>query len=151
MLARGGNAVDAAVATAAALAVVEPFGSGLGGGAFLLAYLAETDTVVALDCRETAPASATPSLFVDATRGEPFDRDLVASSGLSVGAPGMARCWEEALGRWGRLPLAEVLAPAIALARDGFATTRYFAAQSAAHADRLRRHPESARLFLPNG
>src|SRR4051812_35914559 len=65
MLARGGNAIDAAVATSAALGVVEPFGSGLGGGGFLLAYRADTDQVVALDCRETAPATASPDMFLN--------------------------------------------------------------------------------------
>ena len=95
ILARGGNAIDAAVATSATLSVVEPFASGIGGGGFFLAYRAETGQVVALDCRETAPATASPDMFLDAD-GDVLERDTLTTGGLSVGAPGQARCWAEA-------------------------------------------------------
>lgn len=115
MLRAGGNAVDAAVATAFALGVTEPYHSGIGGGGFLLLHLASGETI-ALDARETAPAAATSDMFVvpgvapDASRSGP----------LAVATPGLVAGLALALERWGTKPLAEVLAPAIALAEDGF-------------------------------
>lgn len=115
MLAAGGNAVDAAVATAFALGVTEPYHSGIGGGGFLLLHLASGETV-ALDARETAPAAARADMFVapgvaaDASRTGP----------LAVATPGLVAGLALALERWGTKPLAEVLAPAIALADEGF-------------------------------
>jgi len=150
VLARGGNAVDAAVATAAMLSVVEPFGSGLGGGGFLLYYDAASGTVSALDARETAPAAASADMFL-APHGEPWPRPLLATGGLAVGAPGQARCWAEALRRWGRLDLGAVLAPAVRVAREGFAVTPYFVREARAHQHRLALCPASARCFLPAG
>jgi gamma-glutamyltranspeptidase / glutathione hydrolase len=150
ILTRGGNAIDAAVATSAALSVAEPFGSGIGGGGFYLAYRADTGQVVALDCRETAPATASSEMFLDAD-GDVFDRDTLITGGLSVGAPGQARCWAEAEQRGGRLGLPAVLAPAIRAAREGFAVTPYFAREIAVHRRRLELFPETARRFLPGG
>jgi gamma-glutamyltranspeptidase / glutathione hydrolase len=100
ILARGGNAVDAAVATSANLGVVEPFGSGLGGGNLLLAYRADTGAVLALDRRERAPGGASADMFVDPANGKAIARDALITGGLSVGAPGQVRCWDEALLRW---------------------------------------------------
>jgi gamma-glutamyltranspeptidase/glutathione hydrolase len=149
-LARGGNAVDAAVATAAMLSVVEPFGSGLGGGGFLVYYEAASATAVALDGRETAPATASVDMFL-APDGEPWPRALLATGGLAVGAPGQARCWAEALRRWGRLGLGDVLAPAIRVAHDGFAVTPYFVREVRANRPRLAACAASGRAFLPDG
>jgi gamma-glutamyltranspeptidase/glutathione hydrolase len=115
MLRGGGNAVDAAVATAFALAVTEPYHSGIGGGGFLLIQLASGETI-ALDARETAPAAATPDLF--AAPGVP--EDASRNGALAVATPGLVAGLALALERWGTKPLAEVLAPAIALAEDGF-------------------------------
>src|SRR5579884_1033721 len=151
MLARGGNAIDAAVATSSAHGVVEPFGSGLGGGGFFLVYQASTRTAFALDCRETAPAAASGDMFVDPETEDTYERDTLTTGGLSVGAPGQARCWAEAQRRWGRLSFAEALAPAIRAAREGFTVTPYFRQEVVAHRRRLALFPESARVFLPGG
>ena len=151
ILARGGNAVDAAVATSAALGVVEPFGSGLGGGGFFLAYRADTGAVLALDCRETAPGGASADMFVDPASGKAMARDALITGGLGVGAPGQVRCWDEALRRWGSMSMHDVLQPAIAAARDGFDVTPYFNHEITFNRARLAQFPETARLFLPNG
>ena len=119
MLARGGSAVDAAIATQLVLNLVEPQSSGLGGGAFLLNYDAKSGAVRAYDGRESAPAAVTPELFLTAD-GKPMAfRDAVAS-GRSVGVPGLARLLEHAHQRHGRLPWATLFEPAITLAEKGF-------------------------------
>jgi gamma-glutamyltranspeptidase/glutathione hydrolase len=151
LLARGGMAADAAVAAASMLSVVEPFGSGLGGGGFFLHYDAASGAVTALDGRETAPAAASADLFLHPTTGEPWPRATLATGGAAVGAPGQARCWAEALRRWGRFGLADALAPAISVAREGFAVTPYFVREARAHRQRLGACPASARAFLPGG
>jgi gamma-glutamyltranspeptidase / glutathione hydrolase len=151
MLAQGGNAIDAAIATSATLGVVEPFASGIGGGGFLLAYRADTGDLLALDCRETAPASASADMFVDPGTGKVLARDALITGGLSVGAPGQVRCWDTALRRWGSLSLHDVLQPAIAAARDGFDVTPYFSHEISFNRSRLAQFPESAKRYLPDG
>jgi len=111
----GGNAVDAAVATAFALGVAEPYHSGIGGGGFLLIHLANGETI-ALDARETAPAAARPDLFV----AQGVAEDASRNGPLAVATPGLLAGLALALERWGTKPLAEVMAPAIALAERGF-------------------------------
>jgi gamma-glutamyltranspeptidase/glutathione hydrolase len=115
MLASGGNAIDAAVATAFALGVTEPYHSGVGGGGFLLLHLANGE-IVAIDARETAPAAATADLFV--REGVPDDASR--NGPLAVATPGLVAGLAEALAAYGTKSLADVLAPAIALAQDGF-------------------------------
>jgi len=115
MLRSGGNAVDAAVAAAFTLGVTEPYHSGLGGGGFLLIRLAD-GRAFALDARETAPARATPDLFVKP--GVPADASRVGP--LAVATPGLVAGLSEALARFGTKSLPEVLAPAIRLAEEGF-------------------------------
>ncbi len=146
MLERGGNAVDAAIATAFALAVTQPFSAGLGGGAFLLIRTADGQ-VIALDARETAPAAATRDMFVHP--GVPERASLVGP--LAVATPGFVAGCALALERWGTLPLAEVLAPAIALADRGFAIGRYHARMIEAMRSRglAERFPETARIQFP--
>ncbi len=151
MLARGGHAVDAAIAASAVLGVVEPFGSGLGGGGFLLVHDVRTGETTAVDGRETAPGAASVDMFLDPAGGVPYARAVVGSSGLGIGAPGQVHCWAEAVRRWGRLDLATLLGPAIRAARDGFAVSPYFVREVAAHRHRLARDPASARRFLPGG
>ncbi len=119
MLRAGGSAVDAAIAAAAVLGLVEPQSSGLGGGAFLLHYDAETNAVGAYDGRETAPAAAGPGLFLDAD-GEPMDFWLAVVGGRSVGVPGLVRMLELAHQDHGRLPWWYLFEPAIRLAEEGF-------------------------------
>lgn len=113
----GGNAMDAAVATAFALAVTLPEAGNLGGGGFIVAYLPETREVVTLDFRETAPGSATPRMYLDSA-GEllPRHRD----GAWAAGVPGTARGLGLAHARWGKLPWRDLVAPAVRLARDGF-------------------------------
>ncbi|MCL4685515.1 gamma-glutamyltransferase [Myxococcota bacterium] len=115
LLTAGGNAVDAAVATSFALGVTEPYHSGIGGGGLLLIHLASGETI-ALDARETAPAAAHARMFL-----EPGVPDDASRSGpLAVATPGLVAGLVLAQQRWGTRPLADVLAPAIALAEDGF-------------------------------
>ena len=124
MLRRGGSATDAAIATMLALTVVEPQSSGIGGGGFLLHHAAD-GTVETLDGRETAPAAATPDWFLgEDDRPRPFMEAVL--SGLSVGVPGNIRLAGEAHARHGMLPWADLFAPAIALARDGFVISERF-------------------------
>jgi gamma-glutamyltranspeptidase / glutathione hydrolase len=119
VLRRGGSAVDAAIAVQMVLGVVEPQASGLGGGGFLLNYEGATGTIDVYDGRETAPAGATPTMFLGVD-GKPLSfRDAVAS-GISVGVPGALAMLELAHKEQGKLAWSELFQPAIKLARDGF-------------------------------
>ncbi|MCH0573268.1 gamma-glutamyltransferase [Streptomyces sp. MUM 136J] len=149
VLRRGGNAVDAAVATAAALGVTEPYSAGLGGGGYFVHYDSRTRTVHTIDGRETAPLAAGPGLFLE--NGKPLAFADAVSSGLSVGTPGTPATWQTALERWGSRRLAFVLKPAERLARHGFTVDETFRAQTAANETRFRSFPDTARLFLPGG
>ncbi|QOV34556.1 gamma-glutamyltransferase [Streptomyces ferrugineus] len=149
VLRRGGNAVDAAVATAAALGVTEPYSAGIGGGGYFVYYDAKSRTVRTIDGRETAPLTADSELFVENGTAIPFAEAV--SSGLSVGTPGTPATWQQALQKWGSRSLGSVLAPAERLARDGFTVDDTFRAQTAANETRFRYFPDTAKLFLPNG
>ena len=148
ILKRGGNAVDAAVAVGFALAVTLPRAGNLGGGGFMLVHLAERDETVAIDYREVAPRAATPTMFLGAN-GEPDPR-LSRDSGLAAGVPGTVAGLAEAHRRYGsgRLSLAELVAPAIRLARDGIAVDEDLADSLPRAAQRLARFPSSRRIFL---
>jgi gamma-glutamyltranspeptidase/glutathione hydrolase len=117
ILARGGNAFDAAVAVSAALAVVEPNGSGLGGGGFYLLHRASDGKQVFLDAREVAPAAATRDMYLDAA-GNPVE-GLSTRSAKAAGIPGEPAGWDQLARKYGRLPLGTSLEPAIRLARKG--------------------------------
>jgi gamma-glutamyltranspeptidase/glutathione hydrolase len=119
VLRRGGTAVDAAIAMQMVLGVVEPQASGLGGGGFLLHYDSATGAVAAYDGRETAPAGATPGMFLGSD-GYPIDPRDAAWSGIAVGVPGALAMLELVHKEHGRLPWRELFSPAIAVARDGF-------------------------------
>ncbi|MFD7506372.1 gamma-glutamyltransferase [Streptomyces sp. NPDC059850] len=150
VLRRGGNAVDAAVATAAALGVTEPYSAGVGGGGYFVYYNAKRHTVSTLDGRETAPLSADKDLFLD-DQGKPLPFADAVTSGLSVGTPGTPATWRDALRAWGTESLAQVLRPAERLARDGFTVDKTFRQQTADNEDRFKDFPASAKLFLPGG
>jgi len=153
VLADGGNAVDAAIATAAALGVVRPFASGIGGGEFMVLYQAATDQVITLDGREQAPASATVDMFRDPQQPDqnlPFFPQRI-TQGAAVGVPGAPLLWAEAVARYGSRSLADLLAPAIALADDGFAVDGTFVRQLTTHQDRLAAFTSTAALYLPGG
>ncbi|QGV77791.1 gamma-glutamyltransferase [Streptomyces ficellus] len=150
VLRRGGNAVDAAVATAAALGVTEPYSAGIGGGGYFVYYDARTRTVHTIDGRETAPLSADASLFLD-ENGKPLPFEEGMTSGLSVGAPGTPATWDTALDAWGSKSLRDLLKPAERLARDGFTVDATFRSQTQANEARFRDFPATAGLFLPGG
>jgi gamma-glutamyltranspeptidase/glutathione hydrolase len=118
-LERGGTAIDAAIATQLVLNLVEPHASGLGGGAFLLYYDAAAKSMRAYDGRETAPAAATPDLFLTPDGRPMAFRDAVVG-GRAVGVPGVARLLELTHRRHGKLPWASLFEPAIALAENGY-------------------------------
>ncbi|MEU8348469.1 gamma-glutamyltransferase [Streptomyces sp. NPDC048845] len=149
VLRRGGNAVDAAVATAAALGVTEPYSAGIGGGGYFVHYDAKRGKVSTIDGRETAPRSADERLFLE--DGEPIPFAEAVTSGLSVGTPGTAATWQDALDTWGSKELREVLRPAERLAREGFTVDETFRRQTADNEERFRDFPASAELFLPGG
>ncbi len=119
MLRAGGSAVDAAIAAQMVLNLVEPQSSGIGGGGFLLHYAAASGAIDAYDGRETAPAAASPDMFLD-HRGKPRKFYDAAVGGLSVGVPGLLRMLEMAHREHGRLPWAKLFEPAIGLAEGGF-------------------------------
>ncbi|MBP5935920.1 gamma-glutamyltransferase [Streptomyces sp. LBUM 1476] len=149
VLRKGGNAVDAAVATAAALGVTEPYSAGVGGGGYFVYYDAKSRTVRTIDGRETAPLSADANLFVE--NGQPLAFADAVSSGLSVGTPGTPATWASALSKWGTKSLGSVLKPAERIARDGFTVDDTFRSQTAANETRFRYFPDTTKLFLPNG
>ena len=152
VLERGGNAADAAVATASALGVTEPYSAGVGGGGYFVYYDAKRSKVSTIDGRETAPAGITRDAFIDPATGEPypFTPDLV-SSGVAVGVPGTPATWDAALRDHGTWSLRKALAPSIALASRGFRVDETFRSQTLDNAERFAAFPATANLFLPGG
>jgi gamma-glutamyltranspeptidase/glutathione hydrolase len=152
VLRKGGNAADAAVATASALGVAEPYSAGIGGGGYFVYYDARTHRVSTIDGRETAPAGITHDAFIDPATGMPynFTPELV-SSGVAVGVPGTLATWDAALKRFGTRSLARTLAPSIQLARKGFVVDETFRNQTLDNAKRFAAFPDTAKLFLPGG
>ncbi|OCX90989.1 MAG: gamma-glutamyltransferase [Pseudomonas sp. CO183] len=149
ILESGGNAFDATVAVSAALAVVEPYGSGLGGGGFfLLREAGDPARHIFLDARERAPAAATPDMYL---RDGEIQRELSLNGPLAAAIPGTPAALVELAEKRGRLPLKTTLAPAIALARDGFAVDAVYRQRASWRLTALRDDPESARLFLHDG
>jgi gamma-glutamyltranspeptidase / glutathione hydrolase len=145
----GGNAVDAAVATAAALGVTEPYSAGIGGGGFFVYYDARSGQVHTIDGRETAPDLMEEDAFIEGVTPIPL-ADAV-TSGLSVGVPGTPATWELALDTWGSIGLREALRPAARLARKGFVVDETFEQQTAANAERFAAFTSTRELFLPGG
>src|SRR4051812_7630648 len=145
VLRRGGNAVDAAVAAAAVLGVVEPFSSGIGGGGFMVIRL-PNGRVTTIDSREAAPAAMQPDSFFE--NGAPLDMNSARYSGLSVGVPGTVRGWSLALRRYGSRPLADMLRPAIAVARRGFVIDQTFANQITPNLPWFDDLPATAALYV---
>jgi gamma-glutamyltranspeptidase/glutathione hydrolase len=145
ILNRGGNAVDAAIATAFALAVVDQAASGLGGGGFMMIYDARDKRAHALDFRETAPEAAHADLYV--RNGKPAP-SLGLTGGLAVAVPGEVAGLLTAMKRFGSLPLAVLMAPAIRLAIEGFpldASLRYAIERQSSN---MKKFPELGRVFL---
>ncbi len=148
MLRRGGNAIDAAVAVGYALAVTHPCCGNLGGGGFMTIHLADGRNLF-LDFRETAPQRATRTMFLDA-RGHVVP-GRSTETWLAVGVPGTVRGLDSALARFGTLPRAEVMQPAIALARDGWRLGPGEVAILRGNAALLAAHQPAAAIFLDHG
>lgn len=148
ILRAGGNAVDAAVAAQFVLNVVEPQSSGIGGGGFMLIYLADSGRVVAIDGREEAPGDASPGMFLKPD-GKPqkFYPDRI-TGGNAVGVPGLVMALEKAIKRYGRLTLAQVMAPAIRLAEQGFAVSARLANSLMKDQQRLKRFLATRKVFF---
>ncbi|CAD5106050.1 gamma-glutamyltransferase [Zestomonas carbonaria] len=148
-LSSGGNAFDAAVAISAALAVAEPYGSGLGGGGFfLLRQAGEPPQYRFIDARERAPQAARADLYV---RGGKVEPSLSLDGALAAAIPGLPAALDHLSSGYGRLSLADNLAPAIRLARDGISVDRIYRERALWRLAALRDDPESARLFLDKG
>jgi gamma-glutamyltranspeptidase / glutathione hydrolase len=141
VLSEGGNAADAACATALTLGVVNPFASGLGGGGFALIYSARTGKVEALDFRETAPAGLRPERFM---RSGQIDHSVSVRGGLAVGVPGEPAGLSEVVRRWGKRSFASCVEPAERLAH-GFSATAWLVEHVA---DEFKRNPREATSFL---
>jgi len=148
ILRQGGNAVDAAVAVGFAMAVTHPQAGNIGGGGFMLVHLAASNSTIAIDYRETAPAAMTRDVFLD-EKGE-ADPKKSRDSALGVGVPGTVAGLALAHERYGsgKFTLAQLIAPAIALARVGFAVEDDLAGSLPRALPRLARWPASAKIFL---
>lgn len=149
VLRRGGNAFDAAVAVSAALTVVEPYGSGPGGGGFYLLHRAEDSMQVMVDGREKAPGRATRDMYLG-DDGEPV-RALSREGPLSAGIPGLPAALVHMAQKYGNLPLSESLAPAIRHAREGFAADRRLLMGVSFKRDAMAAGADTARYYLDNG
>lgn len=149
ILAAGGNAFDAAVAVSAALAVVEPYSSGLGGGGFWLLHRAADGREVMVDGREKAPLAARHDLYLDA-RGEVLPGRSIDGA-LAAAIPGEPAALVHIAQRYGRLPLTRSLAPAIRYAREGFEVSEHYRHMASFRLDALRASPAAARTFLDAG
>ncbi|MBE9053572.1 gamma-glutamyltransferase [Nostocales cyanobacterium LEGE 11386] len=147
MLRKGGNAIDAAVATTFAISVVEPFSAGIGGGGFLLMHSGKTGEIKALDFRERAPLKATKDMYLDAAGKV---RPNASVNGyLAVATPGTVAGMYEVHRRYGKLPWQEVVKPAIALAKNGFIVSRV--ASPRFRKDALLQHPAAREIFTRDG
>src|SRR5947209_2975824 len=151
VLAKGGNAVDAAVATGFALAVTYPRAGNIGGGGYMVIHRAGQNADIAIDYRETAPAATTRDIFLD-EQGEADPRKS-RDSALAVGVPGTVAGLALAHARFGSglFSLAQLIAPAIALAREGFPVEDDIADSLPRVRERFARWPASAKIFLDSG
>ena len=145
---QGGNAVDAAVAAALTLGVVDGFNSGIGGGCFML-IRKPNGTFVAIDGRETAPQKASRDMFLHDGKADP---DLSRTGALAIGVPGALAAYDLAIREHGNIDLAEHLGQAAAIAEKGFALDKAYLRRLDQAVEKLRQFPDSARIFLgPDG
>lgn len=150
VLRQGGSALDAAIAAAIMLTLVEPQASGIGGGGLMLTYSAATRSITAWDGRETAPAAATPALFLRPD-GQPMGFAQAMEGGRAVGVPGLLRMLEAAHREHGTLPWARLVEPTIAAAEQGFPITARLSAAIGANAASLGRDQAARAYFLDAG
>lgn len=149
ILDQGGNAFDAAVAVTAVLAVVEPYASGLGGGGFWLLHSAKDHRDIMIDGREMAPGNASSAMYLDAS-GQPV-KGASLNGPAAAAIPGTPAALVHMTTKYGRLSLAQNLAPAITLARAGFKLDKRFARTLKHHQEKLSRNPAAAQIFLSDG
>ncbi|MGH7871325.1 MAG: gamma-glutamyltransferase [Candidatus Binatia bacterium] len=148
ILKRGGNAVDAAIATAFALSVVDQASSGLGGGGFMVIYRAKDKKSFALDFRETAPQASRKELYMKDGKAAPA---LSLTGALAVAVPGEVAGLIEARKRFGSLPMTTLVAPAIKLASDGFPLDATLRIAIERQQSGMKQFPNLGRVFMPNG
>ncbi len=141
---KGGNAVDAAVATGLTLGVVDGHNSGIGGGCFFVIRAAD-GTVTCIDGREMAPAKATRDMYLIDGK---LDNEASKTGALASGVPGALRAYELALKKHGKLTLADLLLPAAEIAEKGFTLDEVYARKLAATAEKLKKFPASAAVFF---
>jgi gamma-glutamyltranspeptidase / glutathione hydrolase len=149
VLAKGGNAFDAAIAVGSTLAVIEPQSSGIGGGGFFLLHRASDDKDVFLDARERAPAESQSKLWADA-EGK-LDKDKSINGPLSAGIPGEPAAYTWLAEHYGKLPLRESMAPAIRIAREGFPVYDRLQKSIERRKPVMARWPASEKLYLTDG
>lgn len=150
ILKKGGNAIDAAVATAFAIGVVEPNASGLGGGGFMLIRHADTGEEVFLDFREVAPKNATPDMYELDEDGKPVD-DASSVGGKAVGVPGEVAGLLMALEEYGTMSLEEVMQPAIDYAENGFKVTKNFSQMIQDNFEKINKFDATKEIYLKDG
>src|ERR1700749_2635338 len=152
VLKHGGNAVDAAVATASALGVTVPFVAGPGGGGFMVISRAKPNEVVPIAGRENCPAACTTTMFLDPKTGQPLDYDYASDQPLATGVPSMGGAWAKAVSQYGRKSLAADLQPAIGVAERGFRVNQDFVQLTQSDLPELQAYPASRALLLtPSG
>lgn len=149
ILAAGGNAFDAAVAVSAALAVVEPYSSGIGGGGFWLLHRADDGFETMVDGRERAPLASTRDMYLD-EKGEVITGASMDGP-LSAGIPGEPAALDHISKQYGNLPLSQTLAPAIRYAREGFPVTAHYRRMAGFRLEALRASEAASRIFLKDG
>ncbi len=145
----GGNAIDAALAAAFALSVVEQYHSGIGGGEFAVIWWAKTKQAFSLDARECAPNGLSLNLFIDSLTGKPFPFKS-KRGGLSVGIPGSVAGRIELHRKFGTISLKDIIQPSIKLARNGFALDRYYADRLKDNQDRFSNDSNIVKVFFHN-
>jgi gamma-glutamyltranspeptidase / glutathione hydrolase len=148
VLRRGGNAVDAAVATASALGVTVPWVAGPGGGGFMVIYNARKHTITTIDGRETCPSACTSTLFINPTTGQPMNYTAASDQPLSTGVPSNVATWATAVRKYGELSFADDLQPAISLAQGGFRVNFDFNQLEQSSLSTLQAYPASRSLLL---
>jgi gamma-glutamyltranspeptidase / glutathione hydrolase len=150
ILKRGGNAVDAAIATAFGLGVVEPNASGLGGGGFILIYSAKTKEITTIDYREVAPLKATPDMYKLTPDGKVVEDEITVGH-KAVAVPGTLAGLSMALSHYGTMSLKEVMAPAIRIAEEGYEVTKTMNGMMKDNFEKLSKFPAAARIYLKDG
>jgi len=148
ILKEGGNAIDGAVATACALNVAEPFASGIGGGGFMIIYLARENRVTVINFREKAPSAFYAEIFIEKGEEAPTWRTV---KGTAVGVPGALAGWDLALRRYGTKQLAQVMQPAIDLAERGFKISETFSSINKEEYEKILTNAGEKTVYLNNG